>query len=108
MAHVEHWVIDGHNDLAWAMRELASYDLDQVDLAAGEPRLHTDIPRLRAGGVGAQFWSVFVPCDLAGGDAVAATLEQIDFVHRLVERFPDVLAFARTADEVEAVVGAGR
>jgi membrane dipeptidase len=102
------WVIDGHNDLPWAMRELASYDLDAVDLAAGEPRLHTDLPRLRAGQVGAQFWSVFVPCDLSGGAAVTATLEQIDFVYRLVERYPDVLALARTAAEVEAVVADGR
>jgi membrane dipeptidase len=100
--------MDGHNDLPWAMRDLAAYDLDKVDLAAGEPRLHTDIPRLRAGGVGAQFWSVFVSCNLAGGDAVAATLEQIDFVNLLVERYPDVFALARTADDVEAAVGSGR
>jgi membrane dipeptidase len=100
--------MDGHNDLPWAMRSLASCDLDEVDLAAGEPRLHTDLPRLRAGGVGAQFWSVYVPCSLTGGDAVAATLEQIDFVARFVERYPGALAAARTADEVEAVVESGR
>jgi membrane dipeptidase len=100
--------MDGHNDLPWAMRDLAAYDLDKVDLAGGEPRLHTDIPRLRAGGVGAQFWSVFVSCSLAGGDAVAATLEQIDFVNRLVERYPDAFALARTAADVEAAVEAGR
>jgi membrane dipeptidase len=105
---MDHWVMDGHNDLPWAMRGLASYDLDRVDLAAGEPRLHTDLPRLRAGGVGAQFWSVFVPCSLTGGDAVAATLEQIDFVSRLVERYPAALSPARTADEVEAAVASGR
>jgi membrane dipeptidase len=104
---VDTWVIDGHNDLPWAMRELASYDLDAVDLASGEPRLHTDLPRLRAGGVGAQFWSVYVPCRLSPGDAVAATLEQIDFVNRLAGRYPDALALARTADEVESAV-AGR
>jgi membrane dipeptidase len=105
---VDSWVVDGHNDLPWAMRKLASYDLDAVDLGAGEPRLHTDLPRLRAGRVGAQFWSVFVPCRLSGGDAVAATLEQIDFVNRLVDRYPDVLALARTADQVEAAVDGGR
>src|SRR3954470_11219021 len=108
MGRVDHWVIDGHNDLAWAMRDLAAYDLDAVDLASGEPRLQTDLPRLRAGGVGAQFWSVFVPCELSGGDAVAAPLEQIDFVDRLVERYPDTLARARTADDVEAAVASGR
>jgi membrane dipeptidase len=105
---VDTWVIDGHNDLPWAMRDLASYDLDAVDLARGEPRLHTDLPRLRAGGVGAQFWSVFVPCSLSPGDAVVATLEQVDFVNRLVDRYPDVLAMARTAGEVEAAVASGR
>jgi membrane dipeptidase len=108
MGRVDAWVIDGHNDLPWAVRELASYDLDAVDLASGESRLHTDLPRLRAGGVGAQFWSVFVPCSLSPGDAVVATLEQIDFVNRLLDRYPDVLALARTADEVEAAVANGR
>ncbi len=101
-------MIDGHNDLAWAMRELAGYDLDAVDLAGGEPRLQTDLPRLAAGGVTGQFWSVFVPCALRGGDAVRATLEQIDFVHRLVARYPQRLALAATADEVETVRARGR
>ncbi|MDQ3424275.1 MAG: dipeptidase, partial [Actinomycetota bacterium] len=73
------------------MRELCGYDLDAVDLAAGEPRLHTDLPRLRAGQVGAQFWSVYAPPTLAGADAVAATLEQIDFVRCLVARYPEHL-----------------
>ena len=71
--------------------------------------MHTDLPRLRAGGVGAQFWSVFVPCALAGGDAVTATLEQVDFVHRLVGGVPRrTWRCARTADEVEAAMRAGR
>ena len=101
-------VVDGHNDLPWALREHCSYDLTVVDLAAGEPAVRTDRPRLRAGGVVAQFWSVFVPCALSGGDAVTATLEQVDFVHRLVEAFPDDLALCRTADDVEQARGAGR
>jgi membrane dipeptidase len=101
-------VIDGHNDLAWAMRDLADYDLDAVDLLAGEPRLHTDLPRLRQGGVTGQFWSVFVPSSLTGGEAVTATLEQIDFVRRLVDRYPDHLLLATTADEVEAAWKADR
>lgn len=102
------WVMDGHNDLAWAMRGLCDYDLAAVDLLGGEPRLQTDLPRLAAGGVGAQFWSVFVPCELAGDLAVTATLEQIDFVRRLVAHFPDRLALAGSADEVAAVVDSGR
>lgn len=102
------WVMDGHNDLAWAMRELCGYDLSAVDLVGGEPRLQTDLPRLAAGGVGAQFWSVFVPCELAGDAAVTATLEQIDFVRRLVDRHPDRLALAGSAAEVASVVESGR
>jgi membrane dipeptidase len=102
------WVLDGHNDLPWAMRETHEYDLDQVDLSSDGVGLHTDIPRLRRGQVGAQFWSVFVPCSLPGPAAVKATLEQIDFVHRLVDRFSGDLAFARTADEVEVAVAGGR
>lgn len=102
------WIIDGHNDLAWAMRELCGYDLDAVDLEHGVPALQTDLPRLAAGGVGAQFWSVFVPCELTGDAAVTATLEQVDFVHRLVARYPARLAMAGTADELEAAVAEGR
>src|SRR5262245_43478610 len=101
-------VVDGHNDLAWALRELAGHDLDQVDLASAQPRLQTDIPRLRAGGVGAQFWSVYVPSKLQGDHAVSATLEQIDAVRAIVARYPGDLALARTAGEVERAVASGR
>ena len=101
-------VLDGHNDLPWALREHCGYDLGRVDLAGGEPAVHTDLPRLRTGGVAGQFWSVYVPCELPGGDAVTATLEQIDFVHRLVAAFPEDLALCRTADEVEAAMAAGK
>ena len=93
-------VVDGHNDLPWAMRQKAGYDLDAVDVAGDRSgELHTDIPRLRRGGVGGQFWSVYVPSDLGPDEnAVAATLEQIDFVRQLVARYPKDLAPARTAD----------
>ena len=101
-------VLDGHNDLPWALREHCGYDLTRVDLAGGEPAVHTDLPRLRAGGVTGQFWSVFVPCSLDGDAAVTATLEQVDFVHRLVQAFPDDLALCRTADEVDAATAGGR
>lgn len=99
-------LVDGHNDLAWALREQAGYDLDRLDIARPQPSLHTDLPRLRAGGVAAQFWSVYVDC--SSPDPVAATLEQIDCVYRLVERYPTDLGLARTADELLAVVGQGR
>ena len=101
-------VFDGHNDLAWAMRKVFEYDLDKADLAAGCPALATDLPRLRAGRVGYQFWSVYVPCSFQGGEAVRATLEQIDFVHRLCARYPESLAFVRTADEARAAYAQGR
>ncbi len=101
-------VLDGHNDLPWTMRDLCRYDLDAVSLATGEPRTQTDLPRLRAGGVTGQFWSVFVPCSLTGEAAVRATYEQIDFVHRLTAAYPADLALCRTADEVDAAVASGR
>src|SRR6266700_1175350 len=101
-------VVDGHNDLAWAIRELAGYDLDEVDVAVAQPGLQTDISRLRAGGVGAQFWSVYVPSKLQGDGAVRATLEQIDAVRTMVCRYPDAFALATVADEVERAVSAGR
>lgn len=100
-------VFDGHNDLPWAHRELAGYDLDRTDVGKDQPALHTDLPRLRAGCVGAQFWSVFVPARLTGDRAVTATLEQVDFAHRMVARY-DELVLARTAAEVEAATADGR
>jgi membrane dipeptidase len=103
-----HPVVDGHNDLPWALRENAGYDLDRLDVGADQTgRLHTDIPRLRAGGVGAQFWSVYVRSDMAGDDAVSATLEQIDCVDRLLARHPADLAPALTADDMEAARASG-
>jgi membrane dipeptidase len=103
-------VIDGHNDLPWAVRGRTRYDLCDLDIATDltATGLHTDIPRLRAGGVGAQFWSVFVPCGLAGEAAVTATLEQIDFVYQFAARYPRDFVVARTADEVAAAHATGR
>ncbi|MEV8365044.1 dipeptidase [Streptomyces niveus] len=102
-------VVDGHNDLPWALREQVRYDLDRRDIADDQSaHLHTDIPRLRAGGVGAQFWSVYVRSDMAGDTAVSATLEQIDVVGRLIARYPGDLAAARTANEMEDARRTGR
>ena len=103
-----HPVLDGHNDVAWALRKQVGYDLDQRDLAARQPLLHTDIPRLRAGGVGAQFFSVYVPGTLEPGDAVVAVLEQIDCVANIVAKYPESFAAARTASEVRQVMASGR
>jgi len=100
-------VFDGHNDLPWRLRcrDMADADVSGDLSAAG---LHTDLPRLRAGGVGAQYWSVYVPCDVAGHGAVTATLEQIDLTHRLIGRHSDALVLAPTADEVERAHASGR
>ncbi|MFH0519812.1 dipeptidase [Streptomyces sp. M41] len=102
-------VVDGHNDLPWALRQQVRYDLDARDIAGDQrAHLHTDIPRLRAGGVGAQFWSVYVRSDFAGDTAVSATLEQIDCVRQLIERHPDALRPAATAADMEAARAEGR
>ncbi|WP_055557622.1 dipeptidase [Streptomyces sp. NBRC 110028] len=104
-----HPVVDGHNDLPWALREQVRYDLDRLDIAVDQrARTHTDIPRLREGGVGAQFWSVFVRSDFSGDTAVSATLEQIDVVRRLTERYADDLRLSLTADDMEAARAEGR
>ncbi|HEY6276789.1 MAG TPA: dipeptidase [Streptosporangiaceae bacterium] len=101
-------LVDGHNDLAWELREAGGQDLATTDLAAPLGYTHSDLPRLAAGGVGAQFWSVYVPVSLAGEAAVATTLEQIDFVHRMIGRYPDRLELALTAADVERIFAAGR
>lgn len=104
----EHPVWDGHNDLVWEARKQVGYDWSRLDIAAGTAgRTHTDLPRLRAGGVGAQFWSVYVPARF-GPHAVAATLEQVDGVRTMVERYSSDLVLATTADEVEDAWAAGK
>ncbi len=97
---------DGHNDLPWAMRKV-HYDFEAVDIAQPQPQLHTDLPRLRAGQLGAQFWSVFVPCGLTGERAVTATLEQIDAVYLMIERYPDEFLLVTSADGLDATLAEG-
>ncbi|MER5603396.1 dipeptidase [Streptomyces sp. NPDC002265] len=100
-------VVDGHNDLPWALREQVRYDLEARDIAARQSEhLHTDIPRLREGGVGAQYWSVYVRSDLP--DAVPSTLEQIDCVRQLLDRHPADLRRALTAADMESARTEGR
>ncbi|MGA6223569.1 dipeptidase [Streptomyces umbrinus] len=100
-------VVDGHNDLPWALREQVRYDIGARDIAVDQSaHLHTDLARLRAGGVGAQFWSVYVRSDLPG--AVTATLEQIDCVRQLIARYPADLRAALTAADMETARGEGR
>jgi len=102
-------LIDGHIDYPWAVREkTVGRDLAALDISRPQPAIHTDIARLRAGGVGGVFWSVYVPATLAGQSAVTATLEQIDIVHQMVRRYPDTFELARTAADVERIFKAGR
>jgi membrane dipeptidase len=100
-------VIDGHNDLLWTMRDLNGYDFASYDVGERQTRTHTDLPRLREGGVGAQFWSVFVP-SRSGEDAVRLTLEQVDAAYAMMDRYADRLAPATTADDVEAAWREGK
>ncbi|MFC4949647.1 dipeptidase [Pseudonocardia sp. GCM10023141] len=105
-------LVDGHNDLPWALRKLAGPDpsaaVGGADLTHDVPGLHTDIPRLRQGHVGAQFWSVYVPSTLSPVDAVTSVFEQVELVHQLTERYPDDLGLALTADAAEAAFAAGK
>jgi membrane dipeptidase len=101
-------LLDGHNDLPWALREAGCAGLDGPDLSEPVSFTQTDLPRLAAGGVGAQFWSVYVPPALAGEAAVAATLEQIDLVRRMIRRYPGQLELALTADDVQRIFATGR
>jgi membrane dipeptidase len=103
-----HPLIDGHNDLPWAIREYreAPGDLDAYDLRRRTDG-HTDLPRLRAGGVSGQFWSVYVPAELGEGYA-RTQLEQLDLARRMIARYPDDLVLCRTAEETEAAFAGGR
>ena len=93
-------VVDGHNDLPWAMRKVG-YDFTVHDIAGSCPALHTDLGRLRGGGVVGQFWSVYVPCSYRGAAAVTATLEQIDAVHSMVGHYPHALALVTSAEGLQ-------
>lgn len=104
-------LIDGHNDLPWALREGHGNDPYAVDLTHdlhATTGLHTDIPRLRAGGVGGQFWSVYVPASLTPTEAARETWEQIDTVRRIVAAHPDVFELATTADDIVRIHRRGR
>lgn len=105
-------LIDGHNDLLSALVTQYPRNFLTVDLA-GDARklaspLHTDLPRLTSGGVGGQFWSVWVSPTLPGPQAVLAALEQIDLMRQLVARYPDRLAMASSAADIRRIHRGGR
>ena len=106
-------LIDGHNDTPWQYMRRVNYDLDRLNLTSDTTSqrhpMRTDLPRLRAGCVGAQFWSVYVPPPKPDEEEIVKSeLEQIDFVHRLVARHSDSLEFARTADDIERIHRSGK
>lgn len=105
-------VVDGHNDLAWEIRERYAGKVESLDLNDDTSMLayalQTDIPRLRKGGVGGQFWSVWTPPEITGPRAVELTLEQIDVVRRFVAANPRGFALAGTAADIRRIARAGR
>lgn len=107
--HASCIVIDGHNDLPYRVRNRGDSSFDKIDIAKSQPELHTDIERLRAGGMGAQFWSAYVPpeYDKTGGAARYA-LEQIDLIYRMTKRYPETFEMAYTADDVERIHAEGK
>lgn len=107
--HRDAILIDGHNDLPWKYREKNDRGLSRIDITKPVPELHTDIPRLRKGGVGAQFWSAYVDADRAKDlTAVRSTLEQIDIILRMIKKYPDTFEQAFTADDIERIHKAGK
>jgi membrane dipeptidase len=103
-------VFDGHNDLPWQFKEKGPLGFETLDVRKPQPHLHTDIPRLRKGGVGAQFWSAYVVAEttMKRGTAVKETLEQIDAIRRLARTYPDTFEMAATAADVERIHKAGK
>jgi membrane dipeptidase len=107
--HREGFVFDGHNDLPWRLRELDDLSFRRIDLRRHQKDVHTDIPRLRKGNVGAQFWSAYVPASTGRkGTAVRETLEQIDVVFRMVQTYPDTFAMAYGAKDVRRLRREGK
>jgi membrane dipeptidase len=107
--HKECLLIDGHNDLPWQFREKRDLSFRKIDLLKEQKGLHTDIPRLLKGNVGAQFWAAYVPAESrARGTAVRETLEQIDVIYRMVKTYPDTFEMAYTADDILRIHKSGK
>ncbi|XP_035484598.2 dipeptidase 1 [Scophthalmus maximus] len=92
-------LIDGHNDLPWQILKQFNNELNKVDLNT-LGTTHTNIPKIKAGRLGAQFWSAYVPCETQYKDAVRQTLEQIDVVHRMCQKYPETFMFATSSQDI--------
>ena len=105
-------VIDGHNDLPWEIRTRYAAKVEAVDLTKDTSALplplQTDIPRLRRGHVGAQFWSVWITADILGPRAVEVTLEEIDIVKRFVAANPGAFDMAGSAADIRRIEKSGK
>ena len=106
--HQEVPLIDGHNDLPWRMHNLNKEDPLSLDISKRLDAGQTDIPRLRDGGLGAQFWSVYVPAALPGKEAVQMTKNQIGLVYKLCRKYPNAFEIAWTADDIERIFKTGK
>ncbi|CAI5645268.1 unnamed protein product [Oreochromis niloticus] len=92
-------LIDGHNDLPWQLRKQFNNQLNKVDLNT-LANTHTNIPKIKDGRLGAQFWAAYVPCDTQYKDAVRQTLEQIDVIHRMCQKYPEIFMFATSSQDI--------
>jgi membrane dipeptidase len=107
--HREAIVVDGHNDLPWQYRKRNDGAFRTYDIARPQPELHTDLPRLKQGGVGAQFWAAYVRAEARPRvQAVKDTLEQIDIIHRLIQAYPADLELATTVADIRRIRKAGK
>ena len=97
--HAAGMLFDGHNDLPWRLREDGDVAFARLDIGKRLDSGQTDIPRLRQGGVKAQFWSVYTPVDtMRAGTSLLTTLEQIELVKRMIARYPETFALALSAN----------
>jgi membrane dipeptidase len=109
---MDHPLVDGHNDWVWQLRKFYGENWWSLDLKADatqlKPPMHTDITRLKQGSVGGQFWAAWIPPKLTGPSAIQATLEQIDIVHGIAQRYPDSFEIATTATDVRRIQASGK
>jgi len=101
-------LVDGHNDLPWQYFTRANNSVWSIDLETGWPAVHTDIPRLKQGKVGAQFWAAYVSCNSQYKDAVRLSLNQVDTIKKMVARYPDTFQWVTTAQGIEDAFKAGK
>ncbi|MEZ6142873.1 MAG: dipeptidase [Zavarzinella sp.] len=107
--HREALLVDGHNDLPWQFRSRSDGSFRKVDISQNEKELHTDIPRLKEGGVGMQYWAAYVPVErFKGPTAIKSTLEQIDTIHRMVKQYPETFEMAATTADIYRIRKQGK